>query len=179
MTRSTAFTRFWGTALWLTIPLEGFVSASSACELRGSCSSFFFSLSMLINIIRSYIAGTNSCSNGIVPMLWAYDVTVHYVDQGGNKRPGAFTNYIEPWHGDIFDFEFLDLRSFVSSLCLRVSRNSLLTFLIAWSVLSRMAIGPCSAQMKHQTCMKSMELNSKSCTDIVSHKLRVPSITSI
>ncbi|ROT62699.1 hypothetical protein C7M84_019414 [Penaeus vannamei] len=31
-----------------------------------------------------------------------------YVDQGGNKRPGAFAIYLEPWHPDIF--EFLDLR---------------------------------------------------------------------
>ncbi|KAF7344629.1 Ribonucleoside-diphosphate reductase [Mycena sanguinolenta] len=30
------------------------------------------------------------------------------VDQGGNKRPGAFAIYLEPWHADIF--EFIDLR---------------------------------------------------------------------
>lgn len=57
---------------------------------------------------RSYIAGTNGYSNGIVPMLRAYDATARYVDQGGNKRPGAFAIYIETWHPDIF--EFLDLR---------------------------------------------------------------------
>jgi ribonucleoside-diphosphate reductase subunit M1 len=57
---------------------------------------------------RSYIAGTNGYSNGIVPMLRAYDATARYVDQGGNKRPGAFAIYIETWHADIF--EFLDLR---------------------------------------------------------------------
>ena len=65
-----------------------------------SITDFFFS--------RSYIAGTNGYSNGIVPMLRAYDATARYVDQGGNKRPGAFAIYIEPWHADIF--EFLDLR---------------------------------------------------------------------
>lgn len=37
-----------------------------------------------------------------------YDSTARYVDQGGNKRPGAFAIYLEPWHADIF--EFLDLR---------------------------------------------------------------------
>jgi ribonucleoside-diphosphate reductase subunit M1 len=57
---------------------------------------------------RSYIAGTNGYSNGIVPMLRAYDATARYVDQGGNKRPGAFAIYLEPWHADIFDF--IDLR---------------------------------------------------------------------
>src|SRR6267378_1230308 len=59
-------------------------------------------------IISAYIAGTNGYSNGIVPMLRAYDATARYVDQGGNKRPGAFAIYLEPWHADIFDF--IDLR---------------------------------------------------------------------
>ncbi|KAG2051608.1 ribonucleotide reductase large subunit [Suillus hirtellus] len=61
----------------------------------------------LQSIDSSYIAGTNGYSNGIVPMLCAYDATARYVDQGGNKRPGAFAIYLEPWHPDIFDF--LDL----------------------------------------------------------------------
>ena len=56
----------------------------------------------------AYIAGTNGYSNGIIPMLRAYDATARYVDQGGNKRPGAFAVYLEPWHADVF--EFLDLR---------------------------------------------------------------------
>ena len=63
---------------------------------------------MLTFFYSSYIAGTNGYSNGIVPMLRAYDATARYVDQGGNKRPGAFAIYIETWHSDIF--EFLDLR---------------------------------------------------------------------
>ena len=56
----------------------------------------------------SYIAGTNGRSNGLVPMLRVFNDTARYVDQGGNKRPGAFAAYIEPWHADVF--EFLDLR---------------------------------------------------------------------
>lgn len=56
----------------------------------------------------SYIAGTNGTSNGLVPMLRVYNNTARYVDQGGNKRPGAFAMYLEPWHADVFDF--LDLR---------------------------------------------------------------------
>lgn len=36
------------------------------------------------------------------------EISARYVDQGGNKRPGAFAIYLEPWHPDIFDF--LDLR---------------------------------------------------------------------
>ena len=61
-----------------------------------------------IRATGSYIAGTNGTSNGLVPMLRVFNNTARYVDQGGNKRPGAFAIYIEPWHADIF--EFLDLR---------------------------------------------------------------------
>lgn len=54
------------------------------------------------------IAGTLGVSNGLVPMLRVYNNTARYVDQGGNKRPGAFAIYLEPWHSDIL--EFLDLK---------------------------------------------------------------------
>lgn len=56
----------------------------------------------------SYIAGTNGTSNGLVPMLRVFNNTARYVDQGGNKRPGAFAIYLEPWHADVYSF--LDLR---------------------------------------------------------------------
>lgn len=56
----------------------------------------------------SYISGTNGTSNGIVPMLRVFNNTAKYVDQGGNKRPGAFACYLEPWHADVF--EYLDLK---------------------------------------------------------------------
>lgn len=84
----------------------------------------------------TYIAGTNGVSNGLVPMLRVFNNTARYVDQvcsttstllilvlytclgmrlrilffiqGGNKRPGAFAIYLEPWHADVF--EFLDLK---------------------------------------------------------------------
>ncbi|RKP01419.1 hypothetical protein CXG81DRAFT_25913 [Caulochytrium protostelioides] len=68
-------------------------------------------IGMSIHNIRasgSFISGTNGYSNGIVPMLRVFNATSRYVDQGGNKRPGAFAIYLEPWHADIFDF--LDLR---------------------------------------------------------------------
>lgn len=41
-------------------------------------------------------------------MLRVYNNTARYVDQGGNKRPGAFAIYLEPWHADVY--EFLDCR---------------------------------------------------------------------
>ncbi|KAF8585761.1 PFL-like glycyl radical enzyme [Ramaria rubella] len=43
----------------------------------------------------SYIAGTNGHSNGIVLMPRTYSATARYVDQGGNKHPGAYAIYIE------------------------------------------------------------------------------------
>ena len=52
----------------------------------------------------SYIRGTNGVSNGIIPMLRVFNATARYVDQGGGKRKGAFSIYLEPWHADIFDF---------------------------------------------------------------------------
>lgn len=61
-----------------------------------------------IRATGSYIAGTNGTSNGVTPMLRVFNNTARYVDQGGNKRPGAFAIYLEPWHADVF--EFLDLR---------------------------------------------------------------------
>jgi ribonucleoside-diphosphate reductase subunit M1 len=61
-----------------------------------------------IRATGSYIGGTNGTSNGLIPMLRVYDATARYVDQGGNKRPGAFAIYVEPWHADIFGW--LDLR---------------------------------------------------------------------
>ena len=61
-----------------------------------------------IRAAGTYIAGTGGFSNGLVPMLRVFNNTARYVDQGGNKRPGAFAIYLEPWHADVFDF--LDLR---------------------------------------------------------------------
>ncbi|XP_020282426.1 ribonucleoside-diphosphate reductase large subunit-like isoform X2 [Pseudomyrmex gracilis] len=43
-------------------------------------------------------------TNGLISVLKLYNDIAIYVDQGGNKRPGAFAIYLEPWHADIFDF---------------------------------------------------------------------------
>jgi len=61
-----------------------------------------------IRATGSYIKGTNGTSNGLVPMLRVFNDTARYVDQGGGKRKGSFSVYLEPWHADIF--EFLELR---------------------------------------------------------------------
>lgn len=74
-------------------------------------SKFAGGIGLSVHNIRatgSYIAGTNGTSNGLVPMLRVFNNAARYVDQGGNKRPGAFAIYLEPWHADVF--EFLDLK---------------------------------------------------------------------
>jgi len=68
-------------------------------------------IGLSVNKIRgrgAFISGTNGHSNGIVPMLRVFNSTACYVDQGGNKRPGSFAIYLEPWHADIM--HFLELR---------------------------------------------------------------------
>lgn len=50
------------------------------------------------------IKRTNGRSGGIVPMLTVFNHVARYVDQGGGKRNGAFTIYVEPWHADIEHF---------------------------------------------------------------------------
>jgi ribonucleoside-diphosphate reductase subunit M1 len=88
--------------------IEGIYDTLKTCAMISKTAG---GIGLSIHNIRatgSYIAGTNGSSNGIVPMLRVYNNTARYVDQGGNKRPGAFAIYLEPWHADIF--QFLDLR---------------------------------------------------------------------
>ena len=88
--------------------IEGIYDTLKQCALISKSAG---GIGLNVHCIRaggSYIAGTNGNSNGLVPMLRVYNNTARYVDQGGNKRPGAFAIYLEPWHADIFDF--LDLR---------------------------------------------------------------------
>jgi len=88
--------------------IEGIYDTLKTCAMISKTAG---GIGLNIHCIRatgSYIAGTNGVSNGIIPMLRVYNNTARYVDQGGNKRPGAFAIYLEPWHSDVF--EFLDLR---------------------------------------------------------------------
>ncbi|CAG8705271.1 12896_t:CDS:2, partial [Racocetra fulgida] len=88
--------------------IEGIYDTLKTCAMISKTAG---GIGLNIHNIRSsgsYIAGTNGYSNGIIPMLRVYNNTARYVDQGGNKRPGAFAIYLETWHPDIFDF--LDLK---------------------------------------------------------------------
>lgn len=88
--------------------IEGIYDTLKECAMISKTAG---GIGLHIHNIRStgsYIAGTNGTSNGIIPMIRVFNNTARYVDQGGNKRPGAFALYIEPWHSDIFDF--VDIR---------------------------------------------------------------------
>ncbi|KAL7298104.1 hypothetical protein TKK_0009109 [Trichogramma kaykai] len=88
--------------------IEGIYDTLKRCALVSKSAG---GIGLSVHTIRAKgtrIAGTNGVSNGLVPMLRVYNNTARYVDQGGNKRPGAFAMYLEPWHADIF--EFLDLK---------------------------------------------------------------------
>lgn len=53
------------------------------------------------------IRGTGGMSNGLVPMLKAYNTSIPTVCQN-SQIEGPITVYLEPWHSDIF--EFLELK---------------------------------------------------------------------
>lgn len=88
--------------------IDGIYDTLKTCALISKSAGGIGMSMSNIRATGSYIAGTNGTSNGIVPMLSVFNHTARYVDQGGNKRPGAFAIYLEPWHDDVF--EFLDLR---------------------------------------------------------------------
>src|ERR1700712_5207480 len=88
--------------------IEGIYDTLKTCAMISKTAGGFVLNVHLIRATGSYIGGTNGTSNGLVPMLRVFDATARYVDQGGNKRPGAFAIYLEPWHADVFNW--LDLR---------------------------------------------------------------------
>ncbi|PIK54296.1 putative ribonucleoside-diphosphate reductase large subunit [Apostichopus japonicus] len=88
--------------------IDGIYETLKQCALISKTAG---GIGLNVHCIRasgSYIAGTNGNSNGLLPMLRVYNNTARYVDQGGNKRPGAFAIYLEPWHADVY--EFLDCK---------------------------------------------------------------------
>jgi ribonucleoside-diphosphate reductase alpha subunit len=84
--------------------IEGIYDTLKRCALISKQAG---GIGVAISNIRakgSYIRGTNGYSNGLIPMLKNFNETARYVDQGGGKRKGSFAMYLEPWHGDVFDF---------------------------------------------------------------------------
>lgn len=95
----------------LTLPddsLEGIITALTRCSLISKSAG---GIGLSIHNLRSKNSYTDShtdANTGLIPVLQLFNYTARYVDQGGNKRPGAFAIYLEPWHAEIM--EFLNLR---------------------------------------------------------------------
>jgi len=84
--------------------IDGIYDTLKQCALNSKCAG---GIGIAISNVRasgSYIRGTNGYSNGLLPMLRNFNETARYVDQGGGKRKGSFAMYLEPWHGDVYDF---------------------------------------------------------------------------
>lgn len=88
--------------------IDGIYTTLKKCALISKNAGGIGVSTTNIRATQSYIRGTNGESNGLVPMLRVFNDTARYVDQGGNKRKGAFAMYLEPWHTDVV--EFLDLK---------------------------------------------------------------------
>ena len=88
--------------------IEGIYDTLKTCAMISKTAGGIGLNAHCIRATGAYIAGTNGTSNGLIPMLRVFNNTARYVDHGGNKRPGAFAIYLEPWHADVF--EFLNLR---------------------------------------------------------------------
>jgi ribonucleoside-diphosphate reductase subunit M1 len=83
--------------------LEGIMSSITDCAfLSKHAGGIGISLSK-IRSNGSYISGTGGNSTGIIPLLKTYNSIARYINQGG-RRLGSFAVYLEPHHGDIFDF---------------------------------------------------------------------------
>lgn len=84
--------------------LDGIYDTLKQCALISKWSGGVGLNIMKIRGKGSLIHGTNGLSNGVPSMLKVFDTSSVYVDQGGNKRPGAFAVYMEPWHADVLEF---------------------------------------------------------------------------
>lgn len=87
--------------------IDGIYDTVKQCALISKSAG---GIGLAVSNIRAsgtYIRGTNGHSNGLVPMLRVFNNTARYVSQGGGKRAGVFAIYLEPWHGDIFEWLLL------------------------------------------------------------------------
>ena len=81
-------------------------------KLVANVSKFSGGIGLSVTNLRgkgAYIGGTNGTSNGLVNFLQMYSKVVSSFDQGGGKRKGSATIYLEPWHSDVEAFVELTL----------------------------------------------------------------------
>ncbi|XP_012234261.2 ribonucleoside-diphosphate reductase large subunit [Linepithema humile] len=83
--------------------IKGVYGMLKKCAL---ISKYAGGIGLNVHCIRASTENTYETggTNGLISVLKLYNDMAIYVDQGGNKRPGAFAIYLEPWHADIFDF---------------------------------------------------------------------------
>jgi len=83
--------------------VQGIYNTLQRCALISKSAG---GIGLSISNVRSAgaaIKGTGGVSNGLLPMLRVFDASARYIDQGGNRRPGAIAVYIEPHHPDILE----------------------------------------------------------------------------
>ena len=94
-------------------PTDGPREEVSIAESWQHCvkiSKFSGGLGVDISFVRcrgAYIAGTNSRSDGIIPLIQTYNSIGRYITQG--RRKGAISLYLQPWHPDTP--EFLEIKT--------------------------------------------------------------------
>lgn len=88
--------------------IDGIFDTVKDCALISKASGGIGVSVSNVRAAGAVIGGSGGTANGLVPMARVFNNVARYVDQGGNKRPGAFAMYLEPWHADVF--EFLELR---------------------------------------------------------------------
>ena len=83
--------------------VEGIFETISDCA---KISKWSGGIGIHISNIRckgSYIRKTAGTTDGIIPMLKVYNDVSRYINQSG-KRNGSFAIYLEPHHGDVYEF---------------------------------------------------------------------------
>ena len=88
--------------------VEGIMrTAANAARISKYAGGIGFPATML-RCRGSIIKGTGGSASGLPNQLQIFNAVARAYDQGG-KRPGAIAVYLEPWHGDIFEFLQLKL----------------------------------------------------------------------
>ncbi|XP_020286644.1 ribonucleoside-diphosphate reductase large subunit-like [Pseudomyrmex gracilis] len=86
--------------------IDGILNSLETCAHLCHCNG---NIGFNVHCIRAKntpIRGTGGVSNGLVPMLKAYNTSMGTVFR--KDREGSITVYVEPWHADIY--EFLELK---------------------------------------------------------------------
>lgn len=84
--------------------IQGILNTHMNCGLISKAAG---GIGLSISNVRargSRIRSTQGLSNGVVPMLMMYESLMKYVDQGGGKRKGSLSPYLEMWHRDLMEF---------------------------------------------------------------------------